>query len=31
MYKKMINKNKNPVEWALLMYELEETKEHLSN
>ena len=27
----MINKKTNPIEWALLMYELEDTKEHLSN
>ncbi|MGF1542539.1 MAG: hypothetical protein ACFCU5_19195 [Pleurocapsa sp.] len=26
----MINKQDNPVEWTLLMYELEETKEHIS-
>ncbi len=27
----MINKKENPVEWALMMYELEETEEHLSD
>ena len=27
----MINQTSNPVEWALLMYELDDTKEHLSN
>ena len=27
----MIDKKTNPVEWAILMYGLEDTKEHLSN
>ena len=27
----MINEKSHPVEWALLMYELEDTQEHLSN
>ncbi|WP_428717312.1 hypothetical protein [Undibacterium curvum] len=27
----MINKQNNPVGWAMLMYELEDAKEHLSN
>jgi len=27
----MINNNTNPVEWALLMYELEDAKEHLQD
>ncbi len=27
----MIDKNKNPVEWAGLMYELEDAHEHLGN
>ena len=27
----MIDKKSNPVEWSLLMYELEDAKEHLSN
>jgi hypothetical protein len=30
-YVLMINKEKNPVEWAMLMYELEEVQEHLAN
>ena len=27
----MIDKKSNPVAWAMLIYELEDTKEHLSN
>lgn len=27
----MISKEKNPIGWSMLMYELEDAKEHLSN